>query len=92
MANNDGHFTRVRMSAGNFGKFFGKIRVALGRTPPVRPEPLSAPTRADAAAGGRIRAREMITHRFRLEEIDEAFQSAYDNPQEVTKAIVTDGS
>jgi L-iditol 2-dehydrogenase len=39
-------------------------------------------------AGGRIRADEMITHRFGLEQIAEAFRSAYDNRQEVIKAIV----
>lgn len=46
------------------------------------------PTAIAWIASGRIRANEMITHRFGLHEIAEAFQSAYDNRQEVIKAIV----
>jgi L-iditol 2-dehydrogenase len=47
------------------------------------------PTAIAWIAGGRIRAGEMITHRFRLVEIAEAFRSTYDNRHEVIKAIVT---
>ena len=46
------------------------------------------PTAIAWIASGRIRADEMITHRFRLDEIAEAFRSAHDNRQEVIKAIV----
>ena len=46
------------------------------------------PTAIAWLAGGRIRAGEMITHRFGLNEIAEAFRSACDNRREVIKAIV----
>ncbi len=46
------------------------------------------PTAIAWIAGGRIRADEMITHRFGLDAIAEAFRSAYDNRREVIKAIV----
>jgi len=46
------------------------------------------PTAIAWIAGGRIRAHEMITHRFGLDEIAEAFRSTYENRREVIKAIV----
>jgi len=39
-------------------------------------------------ADGRIRAAEMITHRSSLDEIAEAFRSAYEDREQVIKAIV----
>ena len=46
------------------------------------------PTAIAWIADGRIRADEMITHRFGLDGIAEAFRSTYDHRQEVIKAIV----
>jgi len=46
------------------------------------------PTAIAWIADGRIRADEMITHRFSLDEIAEAFRFAHENRQDVIKAIV----
>jgi L-iditol 2-dehydrogenase len=46
------------------------------------------PTAIAWIADGRIRADEMITHRFALDEIAEAFSSCYENRDDVIKAVV----
>jgi L-iditol 2-dehydrogenase len=46
------------------------------------------PTAIAWIADGRIRADAMITHRFRLDEIAEAFRCAHEDRQQVIKVLV----